>query len=370
MAETEREGALDSLAELYDAVGRPFQLLSVPADRDPSEHLDVMAAQVEGRKTARAFDAYAALYRELAAAPRRRLRRTYVLVDTATGVEAGRVGEAIDRSAIEAGVDVRPVGADEVAALSAGMVGAGAPLRVGQSVLTGDQVRCAVTPSPRWPSQVEPGWISRLLAVEGVGAVSMRVRPLGRAEAMALMTTRLRQVRAADRLAAERGELADIERERVGETATAARRSVQAGRGRVYLVDTVLLVEASGPAELAGRLEAVRLEGRETGLELDAATFRQAGAVRSVLPGPPPRPLAERNLDSGSLAASLLHVASDLYEPSGHLYGRSRTGGEPIVLDRFAHASHNAIVLGQTGTGKTMLTGGSPDTLMPLVRRR
>jgi hypothetical protein len=27
------------------------------------------------------------------------------------------------------------------------------------------------------------------------------------------------------------------------------------------------------------------------------------------------------------------------------------------VLDRFAHASHNAIVLGQTGTGKTMFTG-------------
>ena len=27
------------------------------------------------------------------------------------------------------------------------------------------------------------------------------------------------------------------------------------------------------------------------------------------------------------------------------------------MLDRFAHASHNAIVLGQTGTGKTMFTG-------------
>jgi type IV secretory pathway VirB4 component len=122
-------------------------------------------------------------------------------------------------------------------------------------------------------------------------------------------------------------------------------------------VDTVLLVEADDPTELVGRLEAVRLEGRAAGLELDVATFRQAGALRSVLPGPAPRPLAERNLDSASLAASLLHVASDLYEPSGHLYGRSRTGGEPIVLDRFARASHNAIVLGQTGTGKTMLTG-------------
>ena len=71
----------------------------------------------------------------------------------------------------------------------------------------------------------------------------------------------------------------------------------------------------------------------------------------------PTWPLAERSLDSGSLAASLLHAASDLYEPKGHLVGRTRSSGAPIVLDRFAHASHNAIVLGQTGTGKTMFTG-------------
>lgn len=355
MAESEREGALDALATLYDAVGRPFQLLSVPAVRDPDEHLVAMAAKVEGRKASRAFDAYAALYRELAAAPRRQLRRTYLLLGAASEVEAQRVGEALTRSALEAGVEVRPVEPDEIGGLLPRITAAGAPLRVGPGFVSGDRLLSALVPSPRWPAQVEPGWLARLLGVEGVGAVSMRVRPLGRAEAMAFMTTRLRQVRAADRLAAERGELADVERERVGEAAMAARRSVQARRGRIYLVDTVLLVEAADAVELAVQIEALRLEGRATGLELDVATFRQADALRSILPGPAPRPLAERNLDSGSLAASLLHVASDLYESGGHLYGRARTGGEPIVLDRFAHASHNAIVLGQTGTGKTML---------------
>jgi type IV secretory pathway VirB4 component len=174
---------------------------------------------------------------------------------------------------------------------------------------------------------------------------------------MAFMTTRLRQVRAADRLAAERGELADVERERVSATATAARRAVHAGEGRVYLADAVLLLEATDREALHERIEAVRLEGRALGMELDVPTFRLHDAWRSVLPGPAPNPLAERNLDSASLAACLLHAASDLYEPGGHLVGRIRSSGAPIVLDRFAHASHNAIVLGQTGTGKTMLTG-------------
>jgi hypothetical protein len=148
-----------------------------------------------------------------------------------------------------------------------------------------------------------------------------------------------------------------VERERVSATAMAARRSTQAGSSRVYLADTVLLLEAPDAATLSERVESLRLEGRGLGLDLEIATFRLADAWAAALPGPAPRPLAERNLDSASLAACLLHAASDLYEPTGHLYGRSRTSGAPIVLDRFAHASHNAIVLGQTGTGKTMFTG-------------
>jgi type IV secretory pathway VirB4 component len=101
----------------------------------------------------------------------------------------------------------------------------------------------------------------------------------------------------------------------------------------------------------------IRLELRTVGCEPEVATFRLADAWRGAVPGSAPAPIAERNLDSASLAASLLHLAGDLYEPSGHLYGRARTTGAPIVLDRFVRPSHNAIVLGQTGTGKTMATG-------------
>jgi hypothetical protein len=111
-----------------------------------------------------------------------------------------------------------------------------------------------------------------------VAAVAMRVRPLSRAEAMAFMTTRLRQVRAADRLASERGDLVDVERERVSATAMAARRSTQAGSSRVYLADTILLLEAPDAPTLSERVESLRLEGRGLGLDLKIATFRLADA--------------------------------------------------------------------------------------------
>ena len=65
MAEGEREAALESLAALYDAVPRPFTLLSVPADRPPHEHLGAIEERLSGRRAHEWFRPYAALYREL-----------------------------------------------------------------------------------------------------------------------------------------------------------------------------------------------------------------------------------------------------------------------------------------------------------------
>lgn len=357
MAHGEREAALEALAALYDAVPRPFTLLSVPADRPPHEHLGAVEERLASRKARDWYRPYAALYRELAAAPRRPLRRTYLLLDAPSAPELERAAGVVGRMAEEQGAAARPLDAEQLAALWADLARVGATYRVGAGVAVGDDVLGAAALARRWPAEVEPGWLAPLLAVPGVAAAAMRVRPLSRPEAIAFLTARLRQVRAAERLADERGELADVARERLGATAVAGRRRVHAGEGRVYLVDTVFLLEAPDRASLRERTELLRLEARGADIDLEPATFRLADAWAAVLPGPAPRPVAERNLDSGSLAASLLHAASDLYEPSGHLYGVARRTGAPIVLDRFGHTSHNAIVLGQTGTGKTMFTG-------------
>ncbi len=357
MAEGEREAALEALAALYDAVPRPFTLLSVPADRPPSEHLGAIEERLGSRRARDWYRPYAALYRELAAAPRRPLRRAYLLLDAPSAPELERATGVVGRMAEEQGMAVRPLEPDRLAALWADLARVGAAYRVHAGIAVGEDVLAAAALARRWPAEIEPGWLSALLAVPGVVAAAMRVRPLSRPEAMAFLTSRLRQVRAAERLAAERGELADVARERLGATAVAGRRRVHAGEGRVYLVDTVFLLEAPDRASLRERTELLRLEAKGADIDLEPATFRLADAWAAVLPGPAPRPIAARNLDSGSLAASLLHAASDLYEPSGHLYGIARRSGAPIVLDRFAHTSHNALVLGQTGTGKTMFTG-------------
>ncbi|NJD27010.1 MAG: hypothetical protein FIA92_01790 [Chloroflexi bacterium] len=356
MAEAEREAALENLAALYDAIPGPFQLLSVPTGRSPGEHLDTIRPAVDALGE-RVFRPYSANYHEVSTAPARPPRRTVLLVNAAAEPELARTLDLVRRAAEERGFDLRRLDTAAISALWESVARVGATYRLRAGYAEGPDLIAAFHLGRRWPGEIAPGWLSGLLAVDGLMAASMRVRPLNRAEAMAFMTTRLRVVRASDRLAAERGEIADVERERLDATAVAARRSVAAGAGRIYFVDTVLLVCAPDRPVLSERLETLRLEAKSLGVEVETATLRTGGAWASALPGPTPSPICERNLDSASLAASLLHSASDLYEPAGHLYGRSRTTGAPIVLDRYAHESHNAIVLGQTGKGKTMFTG-------------
>jgi hypothetical protein len=356
MAEAEREATLESLAALYDAVPGPFQILSVPTHRDPSEHLAAIEPEVHGRGKL-VFRPYAAAYRQVAEGPRRPPRRAILVIGAAGRAELTRTNDLLERLATERGLAVRALDGEAIAAVWASLARGGSTYQIGAALVEGPSLLVALHLGRRWPAEVPPGWLAGLLAVDGLTAVSMRIRPLTRPEAMAFMTTRLRVVRAGERLAVERGEVADIERERLGATATSARRSVAAGAGRIYFVDTVFILEAPDRASLQERLETLNLEARSLGIELETAAFRMADAWTSALPGARSRPIAERNLDSPSLAASLLHSASDLYEASGHLYGRARSSGAPIVLDRFAHESHNAIVLGMTGKGKTMFTG-------------
>ena len=110
LAEVERAATLESLAAVYDAIPRSFQLLSVPAERNPGDHLAAMEERAEGKRILRTFAAYAALYREIAAAPRRPLRRTYLLLDAASEPELRRVVTSLARVAEERGVVAREVG--------------------------------------------------------------------------------------------------------------------------------------------------------------------------------------------------------------------------------------------------------------------
>jgi hypothetical protein len=358
MATDERRRALENIASLYDSIPTRFQLLSIPASRPPEEHLAYVEAALGEDDIAHAwYRPYAALYEEISSTLRQPPRRTFLLLDSPAVIPLRRNLEVVQRTAAEKGIPLRELTAEEIAELWGTVARKGTTYRIGAPSIEGPSKLVAFTLSRRWPAEVAPGWLAPILGLQGLPVVSMRVEPLTRADAMHFMTKRLRQTRASARFAAERGEVADVERERLEGTATEARRNVHAASSRVYMTDTVIMVEGATSEQLEERKQALTLEGRAQDIEIETAVLRMGEAWQSCLPGAAKRSLTTRNLDSKSLAASILHTSSDLYEPTGHLYGRVRSTDAPIVLDRFTHSNYNAIVLGRTGSGKTMATG-------------
>jgi hypothetical protein len=95
MAEGERRAATTALAQLYDAVDRPFLVLSVPADRPPHKHLRQTEERIEGRPAKERYGPYVAIYRKALREARRPVRRTFLCLDGASEVDLGRTGSVI-----------------------------------------------------------------------------------------------------------------------------------------------------------------------------------------------------------------------------------------------------------------------------------
>jgi hypothetical protein len=195
MADAEREATLDNLAALYDAIPGPFQLLSVPTDRTPAEHVAALKPAVDGPGE-RVFRPYVATYHEISATPTRPPRRTILVVDAATEAQLARTSDLIRRVVEERGLVAQAIDGAAIAAIWSGIARSGATYTIRPGIAEGPSLVAALHLGRRWPAELRPGWLTGLLAIDGVATVSMRVRPLSRAEAMTFMTTRLRVVRA------------------------------------------------------------------------------------------------------------------------------------------------------------------------------
>ena len=95
-----------------------------------------------GRRAKQLFASYAAKYRELADAPRRPLRATYLVLDSATAAELERVLDLVRRVAEERDIALHPIGARQLAERWA-LVGGEREHRLGANLATGGRLVAA-----------------------------------------------------------------------------------------------------------------------------------------------------------------------------------------------------------------------------------
>ncbi|HYA58064.1 MAG TPA: DUF87 domain-containing protein [Thermoplasmata archaeon] len=205
----------------------------------------------------------------------------------------------------------------------------------------------------RFPSEVAFGFLGRLLPPGHAVELTLEAHPIPAARALEV----LHGVRAvAEAELADGGggaELPQIEAER--ESAEELGRAVARRTQELWKVGVCFV--ARGPSRLRAEEERSRLSER-----LEAMGFRTRVPryeVRETLAPPDLSGVNRRpsgywqTLSTDGLAAMFPFVDEALLEAKGVLVGLALADASPVVLDRWAHASHSWALFGTTGAGKT-----------------
>jgi len=152
----------------------------------------------------------------------------------------------------------------------------------------------------------------------------------------------------------------DVDAQQGMEAAAALRRDLASGADRLFQYSIAITVVAPTHEELRARVEAIRLAAARQGVELGVPPFRQWEGYIGALPlGREELGLAHDT--SGRAAAMGMPVApAGLSRRDGLpiVWGEHPQNGRPIFWDRWRATNPHALVVAESGSGKTYAVSG------------
>jgi KaiC/GvpD/RAD55 family RecA-like ATPase len=206
-------------------------------------------------------------------------------------------------------------------------------------------------------TQLEPGWLFRLLPVGLKLSLSWHATPLPAAWIVAYLQRQLVNMRATRMVEQDAG---SNSAELAGALPAAEdlQRRVASSQEKAFHVSAYLTLTAASKAELAAGALRVESAARAVLCNLQPCTFRMRDGFLATMPGGPDRLLRKRVLDSSALVTFLPWQQAEVQHGGGLVVGRQAVTGNPVLVDpfdqrRFANA--NIGVFGHSGAGKTFL---------------
>jgi hypothetical protein len=156
------------------------------------------------------------------------------------------------------------------------------------------------------------------------------------------------------------GSSADVEAEQGGRAAGDLRRDLAAGRDRMMQLAITITVSAPSLEELRERVDVLRLAGAQFGIGLSPLRGLQWEGYACSLPLAQIPDLALADV-SGKAAAMGLPISSTGIEARGGrpiIWGRHPATDAPIIVDRWQQKNPHAVVVAESGSGKTYALSG------------
>jgi hypothetical protein len=152
----------------------------------------------------------------------------------------------------------------------------------------------------------------------------------------------------------------DMDAQQGMEAAAALRRDLAAGSDRLFQYAIAIVVSAASPEELSERVEQVRLAASQQGVALGVIQFQQWDAYAATLPVGRVTPALVHDMSGSAAAMGLPTSTPGLRQRAGLplVWGEHPYTGAPIVWDRWNATNPHALVVAESGSGKTYAVSG------------
>src|ERR1700686_2717162 len=202
-----------------------------------------------------------------------------------------------------------------------------------------------------YPRFLHMDWLQVFLRLRSAARIGLFISPVPTEFALPYLEKKIAELASSLRLSAERGRL-DVERQAALDDARALQTRLVRSEERFFDVAVYATLEAENrPLEP----EVARLETALGGLMLQSLRvhFQMDQGYWSTFPIASDRLGIRRSLTTAGLRVTFPFSASNFSQPGGILYGLEPASGAPVFLDRFALPNANAVVLAQSGAGKS-----------------
>ena len=207
-------------------------------------------------------------------------------------------------------------------------------------------------------TEIEAGWLFRLLAPQLKLALSWHAVPLASEWIVNYLQRQLINMRATRMVDASSGGASDPALAGAMPNAEDLQRRLASSQDKAFHVSIYLTLTSPSVDALAAGARKVEAAARALLCRLQPCTFRMLDGFLATRPGGPDRLQRKRVIDSTAFVTFFPWNEPDLQQPGGLFVGRNAATGAPVLVDpfdqrRFANA--NVAVFGHSGAGKTYL---------------
>ena len=204
-----------------------------------------------------------------------------------------------------------------------------------------------------YPRFLHLHWLDAFLSLRSAARISLFISPVPTELALPFLQRKIAELASTVRFTAERNGKVDVERKAALEDAQALQERLVRAEERFFDLSLYATLESEHSKTLDE--ESLRLETELGGLMVKSRRllFQMEQGYWSTMPLGLDRLGIRRNMTTAGLRVTFPFSASNYGQPEGQLYGVDPTSGAPVFLDRFALPNANAVVLAQSGAGKS-----------------